>query len=82
MRGRRKDLRQEPFHKKGLEEIKTTDSYAIRKSWPMKNALNSPTIELPGHFADAGDPGATIYYAVFEQCASEAEYKMLAGKLA
>jgi hypothetical protein len=81
MRGRRKDLRQEPFHKKGLEEIKTTDSYAIRKSWPMQNAVNSPTIELPGHFADAGDPGAAIYYAVFEQCANEAEYKMLVGKL-
>lgn len=82
MRSRRKDLRQEPFHKKGLEEIKTTDSYAIRKSWPMKNSLNSPTIELPGHFANAGDPGAAIYYAVFEQCANGVEYKMLASKLA
>ncbi|TAM51365.1 MAG: hypothetical protein EPN57_19185 [Paraburkholderia sp.] len=82
MRGRRKDLRQEPFHKKGLEEIKTTDSYAIRKSWPVESAQNSPTIELPGHFADAGDPDAAIYYAVFEQCSNEADYNMLAGKLA
>jgi len=74
-------LRVEPFHKRGLEEIKTTDSFAIRKAWPADEGNNSPTIELPGHFADAGDPGASIYYALLEQCANEAQYKMLVGKL-
>ncbi|HGL4257192.1 hypothetical protein [Burkholderia dolosa] len=82
MRSRRKDLRQEPFHKRGLEEIKTTDSYAIRKSWPLEKGPNTPTIELPGHFADAGNPDAAIFYAILEQCANGAQYKMLIDKLA
>lgn len=82
MRTRRKDLRVEPFHKKGLEEIKTTDSFSIRKSWQADDGQNHPTIELPGHATDAGDPNAAIYYAIFDQCANEKEYKMLVGKLA
>lgn len=81
MRGRGKDLRFEPFHQKGLEEIKTTDAYSIKKTWPIKGAANTPCIELLGHFTDIDAIAASINYAILDQCSDENQYHMLLGKL-
>lgn len=81
MRGRRNDLRKEPFHVKGLEEIKRTDSYAIRKSWAVSHGTHTPSIELPGHFSLAGSADAAIFHAVLDNCANAHDYRLLIGKL-
>jgi hypothetical protein len=81
MRGQRLDLREELFHKHGIEAIKGTDAFSIKKGWERPLRRNVPSITIPGHFAMANALSPRVSYAILENCATEEDYHDLMAHL-
>jgi hypothetical protein len=73
MRNKSKDLRQEPFHLRGLEAIGGgTSRFLIAKRWNVADYQYCVTI--PGNHKQINDPDATISAAVFEGCRNRKDF--------
>jgi hypothetical protein len=83
MRGRRLDLREEPFHIDGIKAIGgTTDAYSIKKGWPNGTHGNVPSVFIPGRPVAVGIPAPAMRRAVIENCAHKQDFEMILEKLA
>lgn len=80
MRGQRLDLREELFHKHGIEAIDGTDAYSIKKGWPERQG-NVPSVFIPGHFSNAGAADAAVRHAIIDGCGTVDEFQRVLGKL-
>lgn len=81
MRGQRLDLREELFHKHGIQAIQGTDAFSIRKGWESVAGRHTPSITIPSHFTMASSPSPRANYAVLENCALEADYHNMMSHL-
>jgi hypothetical protein len=81
MRSKNLDLRTESFHKEGMREIGETDAFSIRKGWQVPHKLCVPTAIIPGHFSLAEQVGATIDFAIVENCFDYEDFDFVMGHL-
>ena len=81
MRGRALDLRDELFHKHGIEAIQETDAYSIKKGWPSPGGTHVPSVAIAGHFSRAGVAHAAVRHAVIDSCASPSDLGIIRSKL-
>lgn len=81
MRGRDLDLREELFHKHGIEAIQDTDAYSIKKGWPSPTGSCVPSAEIHGHFSRAGAAHAAVQHAIIENCATPSDFDLVRSKL-
>jgi len=81
MRSRKDDLRVEPFHRKGLAAIDSTDLYSIEKTWSGELSSVFPSVTLPGKFSMAGDIDARIDYAIVGNCSGKIDFDQTVARL-
>lgn len=81
MRGRALDLRDELFHKHGIQAIHGTDAYSIKKGWQSATGAHVPSIAIFGHFSSAGAAHAAVRYAIIESCSSPIDVDLVRSKL-
>lgn len=81
MRGRDLDLREELFHKHGINAIQDTDAYSIKKGWPSPTGSSVPSAAIHGHFSRAGVAHAAVQHAIIENCMTSSDFDLVRNKL-
>lgn len=80
MRDKMLDLRKELFHEKGIQAIRTTDAFSVKKGWSSAFG-NTPNITIPGSFLIVGAPLPVVSYAILDSCKDGQDFTNLVSKL-
>ncbi len=75
------DLREEPFHKKGLQAVVDTDPFSLTKKWDSEHGTTSPSVTIPGYSSHAGASDAKIEYVIINDCSCKQDFEMVLDKL-
>lgn len=82
MRGKKSDLRDEKFHKGGMDAVNNyTNGCGIVKSFPAPSGIGEFSVSILGSFVAAGAPTASIQLARIENCANELDFNLALNKI-
>jgi hypothetical protein len=82
MRGKKSDLRNEKFHKGGMNAVDNyTNGCGIVKSFPAPSGIGEFSVSILGSFVAAGAPTASIQLARIDNCANELDFNAALSKI-
>ncbi|MDZ4058226.1 MAG: hypothetical protein U1D69_14935 [Polynucleobacter sp.] len=82
MRGKKSDLRNEKFHKGGMDAVNNyTNGCGIVKSFSAPSGIGEFSVSILGSFVAAGAPTASIQLARIENCANERDFNLALSKI-